>query len=700
MMTQALLIELLTEELPPKALKRLGEAFAEQISKGLESHDLLASLDRTSFATPRRLAVCFEKVRSQAPDKEYAKKLMPVSVGLDATGEATPALLKKLQALGLADLPVSSLSKESDGKQDYLYAKGVAQGAQLVQVIQEVIEQAMQNLPIPKVMRYQLSDGQTSVKFVRPVHGLVVLYVDQVLPVTVLGMQSSQNTLGHRFLSKGSIRIERPEQYAHQLEAAKVIASYDERKARILLALNEAAHGLGLTIGQGEDVDNLLDEVTALVEYPAVYIGQFDERFLEVPAECLTLTMRLNQKYFPLFDQQGKLSHHFLIVSNMAIENPQNIIEGNEKVIRPRLADAEFFFHTDRKQTLESRVALLKSIIYHNKLGTQYERVIRLVEIAKGLAVLFGSDEQLAQRAAYLAKADLTSNMVGEFPELQGVMGAYYAAHDKEPDSVQRALRYQYQVRYEEAIEPQDLTAAILFIAERLETLVGIWGIGLQPTGERDPFGLRRAALGLVSAFERMGFLGKRLDLTAMLQIAFASFKVPLLPNTVAEVHEFILERYRHLLLAQQYPRLAVDAVLAVDPPIVEIEERLKAIVLFEQLPEAQSLAAANKRITNLLKKVEVVLPVVDETLLTEAAELALYRQLQQCRPEAEQAMSQGAFTEALQVIASTHQAVDTFFNDVMVMAEDLAVRHNRLALLSELHQMMNLVADISRLAS
>ncbi|MDY0271474.1 MAG: glycine--tRNA ligase subunit beta [Advenella sp.] len=707
MSTNPLLIELLTEELPPKALQKLGKAFAQGIYQSLDKQHLLDEQCKLeSFATPRRLAVRLSQVLAQAPEQAFAEKLMPVKIGLDENGHASAALQKKLASKGLEHLNVADLHRESDGKQEYLIAKGTAPGTQLAAFLQTAIDEAIAGLPIPKVMRYQLADGQTSVRFVRPVHGLVILFGDQVLPVSVLGISSSHVTRGHRFLSKAPIQLHHANTYAQQLrDEGKVIASYEERRDMISTLLGDKAASLGASIGNDPDVTALLDEVTSLVEYPAVYIGQFEEKFLAVPPECLILTMRLNQKYFPLFDPAtGKLTHHFLIVSNMDIEHPQQIIEGNERVVRPRLADAEFFFNTDRKMPLAARVEQLATIVYHNKLGTQLDRSERVRKIAAYIAQQLGANAALADRAALLAKADLGSNMVGEFPELQGIIGAYYAKADGEPEEIVTALAEQYRVRYDKPVSQETLTSAILFIAERTETLIGIWGIGLVPTGERDPYALRRAALGLISAVEQLAAghflnLQTQLSLNKLLEFAAGTFEnISLNPNTVAEVQAFIYERYRNQLNGD-YDRSVVDAVIALTPPLHEIIDRVKAVTAFAQLPEAESLAAANKRIANLLKKVDGSLPAINAEILLEPAEKALANTIEQIQPVALDHFGKGKFEASLSSIASTREAVDAFFTDVMVMAEDPAIRNNRLALLARLHGAMNLVADISRLA-
>ena len=710
MITRPLLVELFTEELPPKALPRLGQAFADGLCAALAQHGLIATGNQiVPFATPRRLAVRLTHVLDVAPEQAFSEKLMPVKVGLNATGAATPALLKKLAAKGWELMDISQLGRESDGKQDYLVASGTAPGAKLVDVLQTAIESALAGLPIPKVMKYQLADGQTSVKFVRPAHALVTLFGDTVIPAQILGLTAGRVTYGHRFLHPGALTITNADSYESQLaETGQVVASFEKRRAHIQALLDAQAKTLGASLGEDPEVPALLDEVTALVEAPAVYVGKFEERFLAVPQECLILTMRLNQKYFPLFDPtSGKLTNQFLIVSNMPTDKPVAIVEGNERVIRPRLADAEFFFETDRKTPLAARVEQLSAIVYHNKLGTQLERLTRVQKIAAWLAHTLGANVAECERAALLAKADLNTNMVGEFPELQGIMGAYYARADNESPHVVQALAQQYRIKLDVPVKPDDLTATVLFMAERAEILVGIWGIGLAPTGERDPFGLRRAALGLISAFEQLtaGAVLRiqqdgPLTVQGLLQASADTFSAGTLQaNTVQEVQTFILERLRNQLISQ-YDRNAVEAVLAITPPLHQIPARVVAAEAFAQSPDAASLAAANKRIGNLLKKTEGVLPLVNPALLTESAEQALANSIAQVQPVAQVQFEAGDYKGAMATLAQTRAAVDTFFNDIMVMSDDTAVRQNRLALLAQLHRLMNQVADISRLAT
>lgn len=706
--TRPLLVELLTEELPPKALQRLGQAFAEGLRTSLQQQNLLAEACTVRpLATPRRTAAKFDAVLKQAPEQQYTEKLMPAKVGLTAEGEMTPALQKKLQSKGLGHLTVAELISESDGKQDYLYAQGVAEGESLQSGLQKALDKAITQLPIPKVMRYQLADGVSSVRFVRPAHRLIALWGEDIVPVQALGLSADRHTEGHRFMSEGVLEIPSADQYEPiLLEQGRVMAGFESRRADILRQLHDQANRLGATIGKGPEVDALLDEVTALVEHPTIYVGEFEPEFLAVPPECLILTMRLNQKYFPLFEpESGKLTHRFLIVSNMQVGNPVHIIEGNQRVVRPRLADARFFFETDRRTPLAERVPQLATSVYHNKLGSVLQRVERIRRIATHIAEQLNSDTRLADRAALLAKADLNSNMVGEFPELQGIMGAYYAQGDGEAPEVVDAIRNQYRIRLDAPVTPASLTAAVLFMAERLEVLVGIWGIGLAPTGERDPYGLRRAALGLISAYEQLAAGGRlpmddheMLRLDSLLAFAASTFE----PGTLAEetlpaVTDFIYERYRNQL--SSHDRNVVEAVLALRPPLHQVVGRIQACAQFAQLPEAASLAAANKRISNLLKKAETEIGKVDTALLAEPAERALAARIDELAPVADQAFEAGDFSGSLATLADSRAAVDAFFNDVMVMVDDAALRLNRLALLGRLHRSMNQVADISRLA-
>lgn len=694
-MTQTLLVEFLTEELPPKALAKLGEAFAIGITNGLKSRDFLeADSVATAYATPRRLAVSITKVRSTSPDKSIREKVLPVSVALDASGNATAPLAKKLAALGFPDVRVSDLERAADGKAESFFYTYTAQGSALHSGLQAALDEAVNKLPIPKLMSYQRPDGST-VQFVRPVHKLIALHGTDVVPVANLGLVAGRTTIGHRFLSQGDITIVHADDYNAALEGqGKVIANVSARKEKIRAALQGKANGDQVLMPE-----SLLDEVSALVEWPVVYECNFETEFLAVPQECLILTMQTNQKYFALTDAHGKLRSRFLIVSNIETSDPQHIIGGNERVVRPRLSDAKFFFEQDKKKTLESRLPQLENVVYHNKLGSQAQRTERVKMLAGVIAKILGSDSVLAERGALLAKADLLTDMVGEFPELQGIMGTYYARHDGEHEDVALAASEHYQPRFAGDILPSTATGTAVALADKLETLVGIWGIGLQPTGDKDPFALRRHALGILRMLveKRLPLsLNALLSNTANLFAGNANFKDPTNDATV-----FILERLRGLLRERGFSPNEIEAVVAQNPDTLDnIVERLDAVKAFAALPEAESLAAANKRITNILKKTEVTPGAVQSKLFAETAETALYASMVQVKPQVDSAFAKGDFTSTLKTLAQLRDNVDAFFNGVMVMADDEQLRNNRLALLSELHGMMNQVADISKLAA
>ncbi|MBB0024832.1 MULTISPECIES: glycine--tRNA ligase subunit beta [Ralstonia] len=694
-----LLIELLTEELPPKALARLGEAFARGLFDGLSAQGLLeegAAVE--GFATPRRLAASITGVRHTAPDRELREKVLPVTIAFDAEGKPAAPLVKKLAALaktvGVEAIAAESLERAPDGKAEALFYRYTARGAVLADGLQTALSQTIANLPIPKVMTYQRPNGE-NVQFVRPAHKLIALLDSEVIPVSAFGLQSGNVTLGHRFLSAGEIVIQDAASYASTLESqGKVIASYGKRKEAIRAELLKTAGADTVVMPEA-----LLDEVNALVEWPVVYPCHFEEAFLAVPQECLILTMQTNQKYFALTDAQGHLRNRFLIVSNIATDTPEAIIQGNERVVRPRLADARFFFEQDKKKPLADRVPLLSRVVYHNKIGTQLERVSRLQAIAGQLAEKLGADVAHASRGALLAKADLLTDMVGEFPELQGTMGTYYARHDGEPDDVALACSEHYQPRFAGDALPNTATGTVVALADKLETLVGIWGIGLQPTGEKDPFALRRHALGIL----RM-LIEKPLALTIddALQIAAASFDgIAAVKPNLAAITDFLYDRLRGYLKDKGYSTNEVEAVVSQRPQrLDDIVARLEAVRAFAALPQAEALAAANKRITNILKKTDVAIGAVQPPLLKEDAERALHQSVVSAEPQVHDAFARGDFTTALKTLAGLREAVDTFFDGVMVMADDTALRDNRLALLAELHGLMNRVADISKLAA
>ncbi|WP_395822690.1 glycine--tRNA ligase subunit beta [Collimonas sp.] len=701
-MSQTLLIEIFTEELPPKALAKLGDAFASAIFSGLKAHDFLDDgALATAFATPRRLAVAISNVRATSPDKTMREKVLPVSVALDAEGKATAPLVKKLAALaaqtGAAVITPSDLERAADGKNESLFYRYTAKGVALQHGLQTVLEDTVAMLPIPKVMSYQRQHGHAAgqtVRFVRPAHRLLALHGEHILPLTLLGLDADRLTEGHRFLSQGEIAITDADSYAATLaDAGKVIASFTERKEKIRGALLETAADQVLM------PEALLDEVAALVEWPVVYTCKFEDEFLSVPQECLILTMQTNQKYFALTDNAGKLRSRFLIVSNLATDARQYIIEGNERVVRPRLSDAKFFFEQDKKKKLAERVPLLANVVYHNKLGDQLQRTERVKALAVVIAKLLGGDVALAERGALLAKADLLTDMVGEFPELQGIMGNYYARHDGEADEVAQAVSEHYQPRFAGDALPATGTGTAVALADKLETLIGIWGIGLQPTGDKDPFALRRHALGIL----RM-LLEKRLPVALSQLLANAARQFAGNPNFKdpgSDVLPFLYDRLRGLLRERGYAQNEIEAVVAQQPDRLDnIIERLDAVQAFAALPEAEALAAANKRITNILKKTEGAGSTVSTELLRDNAEQALFAAMNAIKPDVDAAFANGDFSTALKALAQLRQNVDGFFNDVMVMAGDEQLRNNRLALLSNLHVMLNQVADISKLAA
>lgn len=695
-----LLVELFVEELPPKALKKLGESFAGVLLEQLKAQGLASGESKlTAYASPRRLAAHITAVAPQAADKSVSQKLMPVSVGLDTAGNATPALLKKLQALGADASAVPKLKRAMDGKAEALFHDSTAKGATLAEGLQKALHESLARLPIPKVMTYQLADGWTDVKFVRPAHALVALHGGDVVPVQALGLQSGRSTKGHRFeAAQAQVSIPDADSYAQTLaREGAVIASFAERRAEIERQLKEAAARVGGGARPIED-DALLDEVTALVERPNVLTCEFEREFLEVPQECLILTMKANQKYFPLLDAKGRLTNKFLVVSNIRPQDASAVIGGNERVVRPRLADAKFFFDQDRRKTLESRVPGLAKVVYHNKLGTQGERIERVRAIAKVIGAQMGSDHLAheADTAARLAKADLLTDMVGEFPELQGIMGGYYARHDKLGDEVAFAIEDHYRPRFAGDALPRNDLGLVVALADKLETLSGLFAIGQLPTGDKDPFALRRHALGIVRMLMEKDL---PLELGALVTESLGLFPQAQ-PGTAEQLTDFIYERLAGSLREQGFSAQEVEAVLALKPQrLGDVVKRLNAVRAFAALPEAPALAAANKRIGNILKKAEKADAHVNERLLKEEAEKALYAATQKIAPQARAQFESGDYTASLQTLAGLRGPVDAFFDDVMVNAEETDLRLNRLGLLATLHQAMNRVADLSRLA-
>jgi glycyl-tRNA synthetase beta chain len=710
-----LLVELFVEELPPKALKKLGDAFASVLRDQLVAQGLAdAGSVLTAYASPRRLAAHLTNVLGLAADRAVSQKLMPVAVGLDASGNASPALLKRLTALGADASAVPGLKRAMDGKAEALFFESTARGATLSEGLQKALAESIAKLPIPKVMSYQLETGcelpgWSSVSFVRPAHGLVALHGDTVVPVEALGLRAGRETRGHRFEAQvDPIVLRDANSYAVQLaDEGAVIAGFEARRFEIARQLAEAA----LTVGTGSqpiDDDALLDEVTALVERPNVLVCEFEREFLDVPQECLILTMKANQKYFPLLDAAGRLTHKFLVVSNIRPDDASAVIGGNERVVRPRLADAKFFFDQDRKKSLASRVESLAKVVYHNKLGTQGERVQRVMRIAHAIGEQLGAashDSTLAPhavQAAQLAKADLVTDMVGEFPELQGTMGRYYALHDGLEPAVADAVEDHYKPRFAGDELPRNPVGIVVALADKLETLVGMFGIGNLPTGDRDPFALRRHALGVI----RM-LIERRLplDLRALLGQSFAAFAPKAGETALADPTEaleaFLYDRLAGSLREQGASAQEVDAVLAPQPQrLGEVPKLLAAVRAFAALPEAPALAAANKRIGNILKKSPEADAHVSALLLQEPAEKALHAAMQEVVPVANAQFDAGDYTASLQTLAALREPVDAFFDGVMVNADQSDLRLNRLGLLMLLHAAMNRVAQLERLAT
>ena len=710
MATKNLLVELFVEELPPKALKALGEAFAAALAASLKAQALAAAdATVTAFASPRRLAAHVSGVRAQAADRSVQHKLMPVAVALDASGSPTPALLKKLAALGQPASVVPGLKRAADGKAEALFLDNLLPGASLVEGLQRALAEALAKLPIPKLMSYQLADGWSSVHFVRPAHGLVALHGADIVPIGALGLAAGRTTQGHRFEAAHSpVRLREADSYAQQLrDDGAVIAGFAERRAEIERQLGDMAAAEGLA---PIDDQALLDEVTALVERPNVLLCRFEPQFLAVPPECLILTMKANQKYFPLLDAQGQLTHKFLVVSNIRPADPSQVIAGNERVVRPRLADAKFFFDQDRKKPLAERVAGLHKVIYHHRLGTQGDRMQRVCQLARAIGTALGGPvlAEAAGTAATLAKADLLTDMVGEFPELQGVMGGYYARHDGHTEEVALAIEDHYRPRFAGDALARNRAGLALALADKLETLAGLFGVGQLPSGDKDPLALRRHALGVIRMLIERDL---PLEIGTLVGQAFGAF-APAHGQAQAELTHFLYERLTGYLRDQGYSAQEVDAVLALRPEHwAEMPKRLAAVRAFAGLPEAASLAAANKRVGNILKKsVAGAGPAgpagpagsaaVQPALLREPAEAALYAALQAVRPAAGAAFDAGDYGASLQALAMLRAPVDAFFEGVMVNADDAALRSNRLALLGSLHAAMNRVADLSRLAA
>ena len=706
----SLLVELNTEELPPKALAKLAQAFASGIDAGLRGRGLLAADSKaTAFGSPRRLAVHISGVAPRSEDKPFKQKLMPLSVAQDKAKNWTAAFLKKLDGLGrghLAKVSVGThdgpdaLCVENDGKAEAVYLESVAAGQNLLVALQAALDETIKALPIPKLMNYQLADGVTTVQFVRPAHRLVALHGHAVVHVQALGLIAGTKTFGHRFQSQGEVAVHSAATYEEQLEReGRVIVSFEKRRARMIELLTAAATTLKATPLMPAE---LIDEVAALVEWPVVYESGFEAEFLDVPPECLVLTMQQHQRYFPLQDVSGKLMNRFLLVSNLeANDGGEAIRTGNARVVRARLADAKFFYDQDRKRTLESRVPLLSGVVYHNKLGSQLERVERVIGIAVQVARAVGADITHVERAARLAKADLRTEMVGEFPELQGTMGRYYALHDGETVDVADAIAEHYKPRFAADELPASVVGICVALADKLEALVGLFGIGERPTGDKDPYALRRHAIGILRILTEKQV---PLELTRLFAIASEELGSRITidrKRLFTELHEFFLDRLSGLLREQSYTANEVDAVISQVPTRVDlVPAQLAAVRAFMQLPEAESLVAANKRIGNILKKADAIKTPFDPARLFEPAEKELSTAYARVKPIAEQLFSKGDYTGMLKSLVPLKLPVDRFFDDVMVNVDDEGLRNNRLALLASLRETMNRVADLSRLSA
>ena len=681
-MKATLLVEILTEELPPKSLRALSQAFFENLSKALASAHLAGEGKGRAFATPRRLAVLIPEVESDAPDRES-----------ELSGPSTKAPEQAVAGFARkAGVEASRLERRTTPKGEVYVARVKVKGAVLAEVLPGLVEEALKSLPIPKVMRWGAGDAQ----FVRPVHGVVLLHGERIIAGKVLDIAAGRETSGHRFLGAAQISLKSADEYEKRLAGeGMVMPDFAARRTEIERQLKETAAREGGGLGEYSD---LLDEVTALVEHPSVYTGKFDAGYLAVPQECLILTMRQNQKYFPLFDASGRLQPKFLIVSNMRVADPRHIVGGNERVVRPRLEDARFFYDQDRKRRLESRVPELGRVVYHNKLGTQLERVQRIQLLSGRIARDLKTDPVLAERAAWLAKADLLTGMVGEFPELQGVMGRYYALHDGEPPEVADAIEAHYRPRFAGDRLPEHPVSCAVALADKLDALAGLFGIGQVPTGDKDPFGLRRAALGVIRIL-----VERKLEilLSDLVDGAFQGFAgKPGIGGAHTDLKMFIFDRARGYFLESGYSANEVESVLCLNPARFDlIPKQLEAVRAFSRLPEAESLAAANKRIGNILKQAKAVPSDFDPAVMVLPEEKVLATAFGKLRPGVDKAYGSLDYTTALKALAALKAPVDAFFDKVMVMDKDARVRDNRIGLLGMLHATMNRIADLSKLA-
>ena len=688
--TRDLLIEIGTEELPPKALRRLSLAFADEMAKGLDS----ASIEPEKihvFATPRRLALLLKALPTAQSDRETTRRGPAVAAAFDDEGCATQAAIGFAKSCGVE---VEELDQLETKKGSWLSFRAIEKGQPTAALIPDLVSRALAALPIPKRMRW----GDRDDEFVRPVHWVVLLFGDEVIDATILGIKAGRSTHGHRFHHPEAIYLAEPEAYLPILETeGHVLADYAARQEAIRAQVIEQANTLG---GEAIVDDELLNEVTALVEWPVAISGRFDEAFLEVPSEALISSMQDHQKYFPVVDAEGKLLPHFITVANLISTDPAQIQAGNERVIRPRLADAAFFWNQDRKQPLEERADRLRSMVFQKQLGTLFDKKERISELAGRIAKLIGDQPEYAERAAQLCKCDLLTNMVNEFPELQGIMGRYYATHDGEADAVATAIEEHYLPRFAGDDLPATTTGQAVALADRLDSMVGIFATGQQPTGVKDPFALRRAALGVIRICIEQQL---DLDLETLLNAAADALEHKIdARSAVNDVFGYIMDRLLGYYQDKGVDIDLIDAVLATRPTrLLDLDRRIKACQAFRSLPEASSLAAANKRISNILKKTDEVIPEqVDISQLVDNAEKKLATVLNDLNTEVVPLMEAGDYTPALTRLAALRESVDAFFDEVMVMVDDDALRANRLALLRNLSSLFLRVADLSRLQS
>ena len=685
MTTQNFLVEIGTEELPPKALKTLATSFADNVEAELNQAGL--TFEKIEwFAAPRRLAVKVLNLATQQPSKEIEKRGPAVSAAFDAEGKPTKAAEGWARGCGIT---VEQAERIATDKGEWLVHRAKIEGQPTKNLLNDIVANALAKLPIPKPMRW----ADKTVQFIRPVHTVTMLLGDELIEGEILGVASARTIRGHRFLGEKEFEIQHADQYPQLLrEKGSVVADFNERKAEILAKSQAKATALG---GVADIEESLLEEVTSLVEYPNVLAAKFEERFLAVPAEALVYTMKGDQKYFPIYDKDGKLLPHFIFVSNINPEDPTAIIEGNEKVVRPRLTDAEFFFKTDLKQKLVDRLPRLETVLFQQQLGTLKDKTDRIEQLAGEIAKQIGADEAKAKRAGLLSKCDLMTNMVFEFTDTQGVMGMHYARHDGEDEEVAVALNEQYMPRFAGDELPKSLVASAVALADKFDTLTGIFGIGQAPKGSADPFALRRAALGALRIIVEKNL---PLDLEDLVKKSAALFGDKLTnQNVVADVVDFMLGRFRAWYQDEGIAVDVIQAVLVRRPTRpADFDARVRAVSHFRTLDSAEALAAANKRVSNILAKADAAIGEINLTACVEPAEKALAEAVLALRTEVQPLIAQGDYTTVLDKLANLRAPVDSFFDNVMVNAEDLALRQNRLAILNTLQDLFLQVADIS----